>query len=466
MLTNRDIQILTHCDSRRVVRAVLLAQSVPADIDVICAVNGTNQDVVLRLGGQEVPANLLFIPSKHQDIYPANALRNRALEAASKEWVFYIDCDFVFCSDFWDVLRQRAADIGFDGEKSCYCPVALCGAEGQYVVLSHASNLIEAESDLDHTPPRHWAECGGAHLFKGHEMYFSRPFGIGRSPYEITGAMKRLRNIIPPEPWGILRRKHAVFADEDFRSGPMDKQQFVAALLDCGVRFFAVPDIFVFHLWHPESPENKYDRVRNECLWARRHRKASRTYLLVGLGGVLPSELLVRLRAVMSEPDASEATHTGYCAEQWWQAVPGEILLGPGSITRELFGRNSQILVFFSSPAYYREAYSRSDGDFGDVDACDYSRMFSESGNIHDAICSLENVSGLFDLNDPERCSLLFRNLTGVNVPCVWFQLDKNLTERARRREQEERTLYPSEYLLYDFARTWSGSAIAQWHGA
>jgi len=296
------------------------------------------------------------------------------------------------------------------------------------------------------------------------------PFGSGFAPYEITDAMKRLRNIVPSEPWGLLKRKHAVFADEDFRSGPMDKQQAVSALLDCGVRFFAIPDIFIFHLWHPESLDNKYDRVRNECLWARRHRDTSRTYLLIGLGGILPHGLEGRLQNTMSRSDeqavikdsalagTKASCEFGNSQNHNSPVVLGEVIVGPHAISRDLFARHLRLCVFFSSPAYYRETYNCSATARGNQAPSDYVRLFSESGNIHDAIASIENVSALFHLGDPNRCSRMFRNLTGVGVPVEWFEMEKCLATRARLRENQDRLLYPNEYLLYDFARACAGS--------
>jgi glycosyltransferase involved in cell wall biosynthesis len=470
MLANTDIQILTHCDYRRVFRALLLAQSVPSEIDVICAVNGTNQDIRFRLKDRIVPDNLHFLPSERQYIYPANALRNMALEAASKEWVCYIDCDFVFCSDFWDILRKRAAELNNSADRVCYCPVALWDPSGDYLAQRDNPKRFEIESDSDHRPPRSWEECNRARLFKNHEMYFSKPFGPGCDPYEMTGAMKRIRNLVPAEPWGLLKRKHSVYADEDFRSGPMDKQQVVCAMLDCGIRFFAIPDIFIFHQWHPESPDNKYDRVRNECLWARRYRSASRTYLLVGLGGALPRGLVTRLQGIgessnekelgnsASMPGAEVRREVGDSRDAYNSFASSDFIFGPDVISREVFARNLRLCVFFNSPAYYRETRDCSHPARGDTDTSDYVRLFCESGNIHDAIASIENVSALFHLADPSSCSRTFRNLTGMSAPPEWFETDQNLAGRAKLREDKERSHYPNEYVLYDFARAYAGS--------
>jgi len=100
----------------------LLAQSVPSHVRVICSVNGSSHDIQARLGPIPCPANLEFIPCKAEGVYPANRLRNRALAGATADWVFYIDCDFVFGAEFWTHIYDKAEQLTKSNDRVCCVP--------------------------------------------------------------------------------------------------------------------------------------------------------------------------------------------------------------------------------------------------------------------------------------------------------------------------------------------------------
>ena len=285
------VEVLTHCDPLRAIRACLLARSVPSNIRVICAVNGTLDAIDARMGRTSMPDNLTFVTMRPELVYPANALRNRALADATAEWVCYIDCDFVFCSEFWTKIGIADGRLVGTDDRVCLCPAALWDPEAAYIATAERQDILNTETYDTHRPPRTWCEAGQAKLFKYHHRYFTGALGDGVPYYEITLQMHALRSWFPAEPWGVLKRKHVALADEEFRAGPMDKQQFVTALLDRGLRFFAMPDVFIFHMWHPDSSHGWPDRARNECLFAKRYRGLSHHYLLIGIGGALPARV-------------------------------------------------------------------------------------------------------------------------------------------------------------------------------
>jgi hypothetical protein len=228
-LNQERIQILTHCDPRRAVRAGMLADSVPPQIEVLCAVNGTADQIGARFGSSAIPKHLRFLPSPPQAVYPANALRNLALSRATAEWIFYVDCDFVFCRDFWGKFAiNRFRSLLDLTDLICLCPIALWDPNGDYLATARSPHLLHSESGGAHRPPADWSEAAHAKLFKYHSRYFTREFGPGIEPYEMTGHMQSLRrSYTPAEPWGLIKRKHLPWADEEFRAGPMDKHTAV-----------------------------------------------------------------------------------------------------------------------------------------------------------------------------------------------------------------------------------------------
>ena len=444
-----EIQILTHCDPMRAIRVCLLARSVPNTIEVLCAVNGSDDQIRSRLGRETLPQNLRFFPTIQTSVYPANALRNIALAHATAEWVFYIDCDFVFCNGFWSslgaALRLTLAKLG---DRVCICPVPLWDPEGRYLTIELSAAVIETETCESHRPPADWRDTNHTQLFRYHDRYVRPDFGPAASPYEVTRRMLELRrSSTPAEPWGLLRRTHMSWADEDFRSGPMDKQQFVASLLDRGLRFLVVPNVFIFHLWHPNQHQGWPDRIRNRTLWARRYTGRPHYYLLVDIGGALPPELAQcfenELKNVLPS-DLGISEEKGFA--QMTEAA-ARVEVTHDCLSRQLLAGGRAAIVFFRSPVFYR-AVGRID------DSRVYANLFAGVPETDQAISQIDNVTLLCDMADIPACVRALRNVTGITVDPSWFSGGESLFPDVSSTEVIDRRIHPADYLIYDYART------------
>jgi hypothetical protein len=454
-----SIQILTHCDPVRALRACLLAESVPEKIEVLCAVNGPLEQVALRLGDLASPRNLRFLPNAAQQVYPTNALRNVALENASADWVFYVDCDFVFCNGFWKSALSHLRRLQPLGS-ICLCPIALWRPND--ALQQRSEGFLETETRTLHRYPGTWREAQDSSMFKYHDRYFRPNFGPDADAYDLTPQMLYLRNLhSPPEPWGLLKRTHVPWADEDFRAGPLDKQQFVSSMLDRGIRFFAMPDIFIFHLWHPDASHGWPDRVRNHCMWLRRYHRLGHRYLLIGVGGVLPAALPAALESMLCAvgrpcfPAAALAQRPDrkLDTEEDVSYRASSIAIGPACLSRGVLGRHFRICVFFRSPSWYRQRQALAGGSRQGVliKDGDYVKLFAGTDDLSEAISLVSNVALLCDLEDPERCSRSLRNLTGSDILSA-DQLRLDAGETAVT-DVADRIQHPTDYAFYDFVR-------------
>ncbi len=458
-----NIEVLTHCDPTRAFRACLLARSMPSDIPVLCAVNGESEEIARRLAGITVPANLRFFPAPARPVYPANALRNAALAEATSEWVFYIDCDFVFCEDFWPQLLLKYGEFLKSSDPVCLCPVALQDPSGTYLNEEHRarqhawgekpSEICREESAETHVPPRNWGETGRAALFKFHDRCFTEPFGDGCQPYDLTRRMRRLRHTVPAEPWGLIRRADMAWADEDFVAGPLDKQQVVSATLDRGVRFIAMADLFIFHLWHPETTGARADRVRNRSLWVKRHASAPFHFLAPGGGESLSRRLghslTQSLARVPQAKDASYESHDNVdgCVQAMKRGT--RVVFGPAVLSRHFLRYDYRICIFFDSPEVCRKDLA-ADGD--------YVFALAHTRDLKEATARLDNVAAVCDEDNPEACLATLRNVTGLALaPCLEEE-GKSGTKPGLKDDLLDRQRNPRDYFLYDYLRALAGT--------
>jgi hypothetical protein len=489
MMPETRIQILTHCDPRRSIRACLLALSVPRQMEVLCALNGTLDEVAARLGSIGIPNNLRFLAQPPKSPYPANALRNLALAEATAEWVFYIDCDFVFCDGFWEVILSRYAGFMENLQMACFCPIALWDPLGDASLASPASpDILETETLTSHAPPMKWKDTHAVQLFKYHDMCFTGKFGEGAPVYEITAEMRRLRYSRPAEPWGLLRRKDAAWADEEFGAGPRDKQQFVSTLLDRGMRFFAIADLFIFHLWHPDRCDHWPDRVRNQCLWLKRYDTLPHHYLLTGRPDLFPPYLVGQLESWIrgfaartpvlaktycdanssSGPPLSPMGHISkieVILEHVVEALKEQkrVVIGTSYLSRELLGYGYRACVFVHSPAYFRGIMQSNDSLTvidSEIDRDGYYlKIFAQTADLAEALALADNASAVLDVNNPKQCMKTFRHLTGVHDLEPWFECwtAAQFTIDASA-EATDRARHPKDYFLYDCLRSLAGS--------
>lgn len=487
LITPSKVQVLTHCDPRRAVRACMLAMSAPSDIEVICALNGSVADIEKRLGSIPIPSNLRFVAVPPQPVYPANHLRNVALSEARADWIFYVDTDFVFCRDFWPLLLSEHRALAVGSQKVCLCPVALWDPHGAYLRAPQRPDLIDIETTEFHRAPHTWSDAGKSVLFKYHKRCFRDPFIMSdRSSYEITDRMHKFRHSYrPAEPWGLLRREEAVLADEDFADGPMDKQQFVCALLDRGVRFTAVPEVFIFHLWHPEERAGWPDRARNLSIWLKRHNRTPYHYLLIGVDGVLPPKLAHCLECHVEnlvgcdgptsnlvsddsrkegEPDY-EPTRCDKCAERTCiQAMKSgqRIVVGPPYLPRAVLGLDYRVCLFFHGPSFYRlhgPARSTPDSKVQNGDGT-YLYRVVRTANLAEAAARVENVALLCDAANPSACAKGLQNLIGTRIPPEWLSewTASGFPAETIHEHNAGRTLCPTDYRFYDYMRILAGT--------
>lgn len=474
MAMTTSVQVLTHCDPSRAIRACMLANSVPPEIAVLCAVNGEMEEVVLRLSKTGIPKHLSFIPAASRYPYPANALRNLAMSRATANWVFYVDCDFVFCRDFWSILFQRYGALLSRQTPTCFCPPALWDPNGAYLLVDKTDDLLLKETFDSHCPPRNWEETSRAQLFKHHQSMFDNGIGPDSMPYDFTPRMRRLRRGMPGEPWGMLPRKACVWADEDFGAGPLDKQQFVSALLDRGVEFWAIPDLFLFHLWHPyrDGTDGLWpDAIRNRVLWARRYATTfEHRYILIGIGGVLPPRLPEfisqnlpykyatgsdpAIQGSADQPSDTQAVDDRVVITRSIVAMRSgqPVVIGPRYLAREVLGYGYRTCVFFRSPAFYR---SRDRGSQAIREDGYYVQLFTGTTNVKDAVSQLDNVSMLFDAGEPLASVRSLRNILGCSVP--QSVCEPLIGEHVPPDDTSDRIQHRSDYLLYDYARVLAG---------
>jgi len=291
-ILNGDIEVVTQCDTSRAGRAVLLAQSVPKQIRVICAVNGSKVDFWRAAKAKRIPCNLTVLESPEKSPHPTNYLRNRAFEASTARWLCFIDIDFVFQRGFWYLLFLKYERELRSG--CCVCPVPLWSAQGAFFT-GKKDSWQDCELREYHHPPRGWDTAGKAELFKFHERWLPvdeiGPSFMGK---DITAIVNSQRHSMhPAEPWGVLDRQRFVWADEDFCGRTFDKQQFISALVDRGIRFHFAPDLFIFHNHHPStnSPEYRSEQGLSVTLWIKRY--AGKPPRFLHFSRALTSDLIV-----------------------------------------------------------------------------------------------------------------------------------------------------------------------------
>jgi len=173
----RQIDVLTHCDPDRAVRLYLMARTLPKQVTLVCAVNGTSDEVHRRLHPHQLPANVRLVECTPLRPYPTNALRNAALNSSHAEWVFYIDIDFVFQKGFWYSLFKESSHLLTDGH--CVCPLPLWDPEGEYLKAAASNNIFATETPEHHRLPETWSDAERAHIFKFHEMWLPNGNGGG-----------------------------------------------------------------------------------------------------------------------------------------------------------------------------------------------------------------------------------------------------------------------------------------------
>ena len=430
----------------------MLAKSVPADIGVLCAVNGMADALADRLRDVKVPANLHFLTALPESIYPCNALRNRALSCATSEWIFYVDCDFVFPVNFWPEIIRRRETLAAGDDRVCLCPVALCDPAGAYV-FKPSDKILAEETYATHFPPDDWSQTGRARLFCYHEQFMPEAFGPHASDFEFTERLWAMRDRAPGEPWGLVRRRFVPYADERFRAGPMDKQQFVAALLDRGLRFFSVSDLFFFHLWHPDHHSDWPDRARNAGLWGRCYSKLRQRYTLVDVGGVMPPSLPIRLARALEDSVVVPRT-PGKEKLCGYPPNAAAVFTGPSRITRDLFGTGNRVSLFFGSPAYYRRQCPATKGLRATDDGF-YLELLCGTRNVAEALSLIENVAIACEVSNPVACAKSLTEATGSLFLPEWFS---GLPIPPGPDDPEDRLKHPNDYLLFDYARILAGS--------
>ncbi|WP_339839840.1 hypothetical protein [uncultured Maribacter sp.] len=260
----RDIEILTHCDVNRLNRAYLMAKTMPNDL-IITLIIGFKDIKDKEYSLENKPKNIK-VYFEHYDpktIYPTNRFRNIAFEKSTRDYIFYLDVDFIFQHDFWTNFEKNYLEE-LSPEK-VLCPLPLFEELiPPYLSDYKPEELVQKETQETHEVILKNDFKKTATLFKFHDRWLTYP--QEEELQDITPVMRSIRNgTILPEPWGIMYRDSYLFADESFLGRVKDKQQFVCRLLDSGLEFYSMRDCVMYHLWHPDS---RYDinREKENCV--------------------------------------------------------------------------------------------------------------------------------------------------------------------------------------------------------
>jgi predicted glycosyltransferase involved in capsule biosynthesis len=111
MVSLKDIEILTHCDVNRLNRAYLMAKTMPDDLAVTLIIGYKNpKDKEYSLANKPANISVYFEYYDPDTIYPTNRFRNIAFEKSTRDYIFYLDVDFIFQHDFWKNFQEFYLD--------------------------------------------------------------------------------------------------------------------------------------------------------------------------------------------------------------------------------------------------------------------------------------------------------------------------------------------------------------------
>ena len=205
-------------------------------------------------GARRVTISLLFgnASSKraHDDLYPVNALRNVALEAAKTDLVFLSDVDFVPSPK----LAILNGGLAFD----TFFSVCKCGA----VLVVPAFEAVGSQKDLPKTQAelaRQWHDKrvrgfqvipGRMTSSEGHSpTNFTRWF-TSDTPYLIKYKWRF-------EPYIIALKQTLPSYDERFKGYGGNKISHLYEVAHRGAHFIVLPDVFIIARQHSDSTSKK-----------------------------------------------------------------------------------------------------------------------------------------------------------------------------------------------------------------
>jgi hypothetical protein len=234
------------------------------------------------------------------------------------------------------------------------------------------------------------------------------------------------------------------WADEDFGSGPLDKQQLVAALVDRGVTFIMCPDIFIFHLWHPDTHAGWPDAIRNHTLWMRRYHRLPHSYSLIGIGHTLPSRIPGAIKGALKAVMAPNIPHDRKV----------RVTVGPSQLSRDVFGKGFRVCVFFYPPHVYRNSRPVMTNDLSSAQPMikdgDFVKLFGGVTESEASAC-VESASALCNLAQPHLSLMVLTNLLGVCIENT-FLCDGELKQQVTlATEASDRMAFPRDYAFYDY---------------
>lgn len=259
----KDIEILTHCDVTRLHRAYLMCRTMPEQLQLTLVIGYKDpKDKEYSLANKPANMEIYFEEYDPATTYPTNRFRNIAFAKSTRDFVFYLDVDFIFQKDFWENFEQKYMTLL--GEDKVLCPVPLFDKEKPaYLSDYDGATLVKSETTETHEGILGDDFRRTATLFKFHDRWVKWP--QKEELQNLTPVMRSIRNgTLPPEPWGILHRSRYLYADESFGQAK-DKQQFVCRLLDSGLSFHSMRDCVIYHLWHPDSRLN-VGREQQNCI--------------------------------------------------------------------------------------------------------------------------------------------------------------------------------------------------------
>ena len=394
----KDIEILTHCDVNRLNRAYLMAKTMPEDL-IITLVIGYKDGKDKEYSLENKPNNIkiYFEYYDPKTIYPTNRFRNIAFDKSTRDYIFYLDVDFIFQHDFWpNFEKQYLKELS---PEKVLCPLPLFDdLIPPYLNEYNPNELVQKETQDTHAVILKDDFKKTAALFKFHDRWVTYP--QEEVLEDMTPVMRSIRNgTILPEPWGIMHRDSYLFADESFLGRVKDKQQFVCRLLDSGLQFYSMRDCVIYHLWHPDS---RYDinREKENCvntlLFNRKYLHKYQNFFFLLQDNSLQSKLMRFLSDFSDTTDRVEVSEG---------SKPEDVI--------PLLKKRSTII---SNANFYPEynVYGYKLVYVYDGNATDtiFNRL-SKEGTANNGLLNLAHFAIELDINQPELALKKIQDLTG-----------------------------------------------------
>jgi hypothetical protein len=224
-LMEQRIAVITQCESKRAIRAVIMARTLPREVALYCHLPEGRDGFIDRTRGCPLPENLHLVQPTHS---PFLSIVDLALYG-KPEWLFFINIDYVFPIGFFYLLLKYA-------DKSTevphlVVPVAYEDPDGRYIRERSVADILAFETPDTHIVPTF---ASMLNLAKPVPIKLSHIGGC-REGQSIPWT-KALKDI----PAALIHTSHG------------------SHVLDERFEIRIAPDCFVFHLWHSSESESSF----------------------------------------------------------------------------------------------------------------------------------------------------------------------------------------------------------------